>query len=109
PYRFVLLSDHGQSLGATFRQRYGQTLQELVAELMGGTPALGGMAGGPAEPYGALNAAVTEAARARGATGAMTRTAFRGRMTDGEVDLTPRDRRSGGRRGSPVPLPAAAA
>ena len=23
PYRFVLLSDHGQSLGATFLQRYG--------------------------------------------------------------------------------------
>ena len=29
PYKFVLLSDHGQSLGATFQQRYGKTLQEL--------------------------------------------------------------------------------
>ena len=31
PYRLVLLSDHGQSLGASFRQRYGITLVELIA------------------------------------------------------------------------------
>ncbi|MFJ2303695.1 phage holin family protein [Streptomyces sp. NPDC087787] len=30
PYRFVLLSDHGQSPGETFRSRYGLTLGDLV-------------------------------------------------------------------------------
>jgi uncharacterized membrane protein YvlD (DUF360 family) len=30
PYRLVVLSDHGQSQGATFRQRYGVTLEEVV-------------------------------------------------------------------------------
>ncbi|MFI5897733.1 phage holin family protein [Actinoplanes sp. NPDC051513] len=30
PYHFVVLSDHGQSQGATFRQRYGIGLDELV-------------------------------------------------------------------------------
>ena len=30
PYRFVVLSDHGQSQGATFRQRYGIGLEDLV-------------------------------------------------------------------------------
>ena len=30
PYDFVVLSDHGQSQGATFRQRYGTTLEEVV-------------------------------------------------------------------------------
>ena len=30
PYRFVVLSDHGQSLGATFKQRYGESLGEAV-------------------------------------------------------------------------------
>jgi hypothetical protein len=30
PYHFVVLSDHGQSQGATFKQRYGVTLEELV-------------------------------------------------------------------------------
>lgn len=34
PYHFVILSDHGQSQGATFKQRYGMTLEELVARLV---------------------------------------------------------------------------
>ena len=29
-YHMVVLSDHGQSLGATFRQRHGETLHELI-------------------------------------------------------------------------------
>jgi type I phosphodiesterase/nucleotide pyrophosphatase len=29
-YQLVVLSDHGQSQGATFRQRYGETLEEVV-------------------------------------------------------------------------------
>ena len=36
PYRFVVVSDHGQSLGATFLQRYGKTLGDVIRELMGG-------------------------------------------------------------------------
>jgi putative membrane protein len=34
PYQFVLLSDHGQSQGATFKQRYGKTLEEFVSGLV---------------------------------------------------------------------------
>lgn len=33
PFHFVVLSDHGQSQGATFQQKYGFTLQDLVTEL----------------------------------------------------------------------------
>ena len=33
PYRVVVLSDHGQSQGATFLQRYGETLGQLVIRL----------------------------------------------------------------------------
>ena len=33
-YRLVVLSDHGQSQGTPFADRYGQTLGELCAELM---------------------------------------------------------------------------
>jgi uncharacterized membrane protein YvlD (DUF360 family) len=36
PYHFVVLSDHGQSQGATFKQRHGLRLEELVRTLMGG-------------------------------------------------------------------------
>lgn len=32
PYRFVVLSDHGQSQGATFRQRWGASLRDVVEE-----------------------------------------------------------------------------
>ena len=33
-YRIVVLSDHGQSQGAVFADRYGQTLADVCAELM---------------------------------------------------------------------------
>jgi uncharacterized membrane protein YvlD (DUF360 family) len=35
PYRIVVLSDHGQSEGATFLQRTGETLEQLVGRLAG--------------------------------------------------------------------------
>ena len=34
-YRLVLLSDHGQSLGTPFRQRYGVTLEQFIARSIG--------------------------------------------------------------------------
>jgi membrane-associated phospholipid phosphatase len=34
PYRLVVLSDHGQCLGATFQQRYGQPLEVVIAGLL---------------------------------------------------------------------------
>lgn len=33
PYEFVILSDHGQSYGWTFKQRYGKSLRELIDEI----------------------------------------------------------------------------
>jgi hypothetical protein len=33
-YHFVVVSDHGQSQGATFLQRYGETLEQLTTRLM---------------------------------------------------------------------------
>ena len=34
PYQIVILSDHGQSNGATFKQRYGLSLKDLVQQLL---------------------------------------------------------------------------
>ncbi|WP_455282588.1 alkaline phosphatase family protein, partial [[Eubacterium] cellulosolvens] len=34
PYKFVILSDHGQTKGATFKQRYHLTLEEFVRSLL---------------------------------------------------------------------------
>jgi hypothetical protein len=36
-YRMVVLSDHGQCLGATFQQRYGQPIEQILAALLPGT------------------------------------------------------------------------
>lgn len=34
PYELIILSDHGQSYGWTFKQRYGKSLQEFIQENM---------------------------------------------------------------------------
>ena len=94
PYKFVLLGDHGQSLGATFLQRYDETLQAFVARLMGGAKDVEA-ATGRVEEWGPINAAVTEASRSGGATGAMTRAATGGRVKEGAIDLAPDKERRG--------------
>ena len=37
PYRLIVLSDHGQCLGATFKQRYGQALEAIISAQLPGT------------------------------------------------------------------------
>ena len=59
-YRFVVLSDHGQSTGATFRQRYGVTLGELVDRLTRPDMAVH-VESGQGEGSGELRALITEA------------------------------------------------
>lgn len=41
PYELVVLSDHGQSQGATFLQRYGETLEQVVRQHLSPAPAAG--------------------------------------------------------------------
>jgi hypothetical protein len=86
PYRFILLSDHGQSLGATFKQRYGKTLQQVIADLMGGN-VTSQVAVSPGDSWGPLSAALSEAGATDGATGALTRAVTRNATKDGVVDL----------------------
>jgi uncharacterized membrane protein YvlD (DUF360 family) len=68
PYEIVVLADHGQSQGATFLQRYGLTLEALVARACG-TEAVAAEASGEDEALGRLRAAVTEASKADNAAG----------------------------------------
>ncbi|MFI5225776.1 MAG: alkaline phosphatase family protein [Candidatus Limnocylindrales bacterium] len=90
-YRFVVLSDHGQSLGATFRQRYGQTLQDVISDLMGGVDSIR-VATERVEEWGSVNAFLSEVTRTTGATGAMARAALRGREKDGLIAVGPAGR-----------------
>src|SRR3954469_1484714 len=66
PYRIVILSDHGQSQGATFLQRQGKTLAQVVEELAGRRVAT---TGGTDEDRQRLHLALSESADGSGGAG----------------------------------------
>lgn len=41
PYNLFVLSDHGQSVGWTFKQRYNKSIKELIADLLEGKLSVG--------------------------------------------------------------------
>ncbi len=86
PYKFIILSDHGQSLGETFRQRYGKTLGEYILELMGGRATLV-QTTTKAEGSTFVNAFLSEITSSRGVGPTVARAALKSRTTDGVVDL----------------------
>jgi len=68
PYELVVLSDHGQSQGATFLQRYGETLEALVQRHAGGA-AVHAEVGGGEEGRAQAGAGLTELAARPTVTG----------------------------------------
>jgi uncharacterized membrane protein YvlD (DUF360 family) len=90
PYRFVILSDHGQSLGATFRQRYGQSLGEVVRDLMSGRATVVQVQG-TGEGAASVNSFLSEVTRTSGIGPAVARAALGDRRKDGLVDLEPEE------------------
>jgi len=86
PYRFVVLSDHGQSQGATFRQRFGQTLKELVEQLVPDSETVQDEPTA-SESWGVVNSLLTEASQQPNVAGDVARRAMRGRMVNGSVML----------------------
>jgi uncharacterized membrane protein YvlD (DUF360 family) len=86
PYRFVVVSDHGQSQGATFLQRYGQRLEDVVRELMGGQA--GVLAATAAvEGWGPVNAALGQWMAQSGRMAAFARRRMAGHERDGAAAL----------------------
>jgi uncharacterized membrane protein YvlD (DUF360 family) len=86
PYRLVVLSDHGQSQGETFRDRYGQTLEELVRSACHPDSTIA-VEGGDDDALAYLSAGLTELARDETAGGRTVRLATRERRADGAVTL----------------------
>ena len=86
PYKFIVLSDHGQSLGETFLQQYGKTLGQYILELMGGRATLV-QSKTKAEGSTFVNAFLSEVTSSRGVGPTVARAALRTRTTDGVVDL----------------------
>jgi uncharacterized membrane protein YvlD (DUF360 family) len=86
PSRFVVLSDHGQSPGATFRQRNGTTLEGLVAKLAGGKASVRA-ATGHIEHLGRMGSLLSEGSRMRGLGARLTSGAARQRAGAGDAAL----------------------
>ncbi|HXR30370.1 MAG TPA: phage holin family protein [Solirubrobacterales bacterium] len=88
PYRLVVLSDHGQSQGETFRDRYGETLEDVVRSACEPQSAIA-VEGGDDDALAYLSAGLTEIARDETAVGRTVRIATRDRSVDGAVALDP--------------------
>ena len=85
-YHFILVSDHGQTQGAPFEDRYDISLEELVRSLMeGDVSSLD--ATNDVEGWGPVNTFLTEASRAPGTSGKVVSRALRGNSSDGVVHL----------------------
>jgi uncharacterized membrane protein YvlD (DUF360 family) len=90
PYKFVILADHGQSLGATFLQRYKETLQDVVRSLMGGKASVAA-ATAQIEDWGQLNTFMGEVSKTKGITGTLARVATRGNSKNGTPGYGPEE------------------
>jgi len=86
PYKFIVLSDHGQSLGATFLQRYEVSLGEYVRGLMSGRATLI-QSKTKAEGSVFVNSFLSEITKAKGVGPSVARAALKGKTTEGVVDL----------------------
>ncbi len=73
-YSIVVLSDHGQSQGATFLQRHGVSLDQLIRSLMGGASSMSLTTRG--EGWGPVNALLTEISNRPGVAGRATASAL---------------------------------
>lgn len=82
PYEIVILSDHGQSQGETFLDRYGLSLEDLVRELTGDAEIAELEEQDEARAY--LRASVTEASTEDSATGRTIKVATRNRFPSEE-------------------------
>jgi putative membrane protein len=88
----VVLSDHGQTGGATFKQRYGLTLEDLVRQLARETYHVQGDVD-VHEDWGQLNVMLTEAVQHdRGAVGRSLGRALKSHSQAGQVALGPEGR-----------------
>jgi uncharacterized membrane protein YvlD (DUF360 family) len=90
PYELIVLSDHGQTQGATFADRYDTTLEALVREACDAAPKALGMAGSgdSDEAGGQIKAALAEAATGDSAPARAVRT-LSGRRAEIEETTTP--------------------
>jgi len=111
PYHLVVLSDHGQSQGATFRQRWGKSLRQVVEDAIArgeGHGVEGAVAGDLEvdEGWQSISALLTDLLSSDdGRAGSVVKAALRNRIRDGEVQIGPTSTRRRWLRQRAEPLP----
>jgi len=83
PYHLVVLADHGQTQGETFKDRYGTTLEQLVQKACAAESVESAVQGD--EGVGYLSASLTEASRGDSALARTVRLATEGRTVEEAV------------------------
>lgn len=86
PYYLVVLADHGQTQGATFEQRYGETLDAVVQRLANGKVTAPVLA---EEGWNNVNGLLTDAAADDSVIGKVVERTTRSHTSDGEVVIGP--------------------
>lgn len=92
PYRFVVHSDHGQCQGATFLQRSGRSLEEMVAELTGKQTA--SPLSRDYQKWNRISLQLTEFSEQNSNAGRLLNLAFKKRMADDVLMLGPEGQHS---------------
>lgn len=87
PYHLVVLSDHGQSGGATFKQRYGLDLPQLIRQYAREARVQGMMESH--EDWGHVNALLTDAIQGDKRPSQALKLATKKQTVDGAVTLGP--------------------
>jgi uncharacterized membrane protein YvlD (DUF360 family) len=87
PYHLVVLSDHGQTQGAPFRQRYGKTLEQVVRDALAHGDVRAPIA--VDEAWGDVGAVLADARQDSSVGGRALARATRGRAVQGTVALGP--------------------
>ena len=88
PYNLVVLSDHGQSSGPTFKSAYGMSLEELVKGLVKNDQEVFATLD-THEAWDNINAFLSESVNADTRTARVLRTALRSKQHDGGVTVGP--------------------
>jgi len=86
PVHLFLLSDHGQSQGSTFRQRFGKTLDDVVEELMGEDVDVMAILDSQ-EALGNISMAMSQAINADSRTSKLAGRMVKKRSSNGDIQL----------------------
>lgn len=89
PYHIVILADHGQTIGLTFENAHGTTLEKLVKSLISEEAVF--YSNNHNESWDSLNSALSESTNENTRTAGLIRRMLASRTHDGVVEVAPQN------------------